>query len=282
MKKMNKMIKIGRIRHPHTKEPVYIIVEEELGWLLKGDVFSEFEKGEAIGKIDEQWLLPPVPVETVYGLGANHYDYADFLVEIGREQHDEPVIFTKPSESVVGMADRIIIPKAFKSCGIKGSGELGVILKKDCDHVSEEEAAASILGYTNVFDAIPANKYFNVTQEEKHAGKRFATFCPMGPYLIIGLDISCLRQRTYYNDLLMLDGYTDRYVWSVAQAIQRISELYPMKKGDAVIMGAMAPAEDIRKNHPEIFANGHLMAKDRVTVKTEGLGSLVMKIADEI
>ncbi len=46
-------------------------------------------------------------------------------------------------------------------------------------------------------------------------------------------------------------------------------------------MGAMAPGLAIQDRHPEIFVNSHLVAGDVVTVETEGLAPLVMRVCDE-
>ncbi len=208
-----------------------ICLEGMRAYRLEGDVFGACGRGAFFREIRYEELLAPVACGTIYGLGANHHDYSKFLQKIGREQHEEPVIFTKPAEALTGMSGKLVVPAAFRECGLKGSGELGVILKRDCYQVPEEEALDYVLGYTNAYDAIPANRYFNVTTEEKHAGKRFATFCPMGPYLDTALDVANLLQQTFYNAEQMLDGRTDGYVWSVARAVSRVSQLYHMKQG---------------------------------------------------
>ena len=121
-----------------------------------------------------------------------------------------------------------------------------------------------------------------MTKEEKHAGKRFATFCPMGPYMVIGPKLPDVRQQTYYNDTQMLDGRTSGYIWSVARAISEISKKYLIKKGDGIIMGAMAPGMEIQDKHPEIFKDSHIVGGDVIRVETEGLGTLIMNVVDEV
>ncbi|MFC1535338.1 fumarylacetoacetate hydrolase family protein [Thermodesulfobacteriota bacterium] len=261
----------GRIQHA--------IVEWNDLFELKGDLYSVFEKGEKIGRYHSSELLPPVSPGTIYGLGVNHRDYLSFQPKLNRQPITEPIVFHKPTISAVGMAGKLIIPGQFKESGLTGSGELAVVMKTPCSKVLVEEAGKYILGYTNAFDALPKAAYQG-SKEEKHANKGFPTFCPMGPYLVIGANINAMDQRTYYNDVLYLAGNTSGYIWSVEEAISRISQTNILQAGDVIIMGAMAPTPDIQDNM-EVFNDLRLLDGDMIVVETDGLGRLIMGVAGE-
>jgi 2-keto-4-pentenoate hydratase/2-oxohepta-3-ene-1,7-dioic acid hydratase in catechol pathway len=177
------------------------------------------------------------------------------------------------------MAGKLIIPSQFKEGGLAGSGELGVVIKAACSKISAKEAGKYVLGYTNAFDAIPKAAY-RVSKEEKHASKGFPTFCPLGPYLVVGTDVNAVEQRTYYNDVLYLAGNTSGYLWSIEKTISKISQTDVLQTGDVIIMGAMAPPPDVQDNM-DVFNDFRLLHGDVIVVETDGLGRLIMGIADE-
>lgn len=262
-------------------EERYAIVEWNELYELKGDLYGEFEKGEHLGRLQFDMLLSPVVPGTIYGLGINHKEYKAFLPKVGRNGDvGDPIVFTKPTRSAVGMSGRLIVPEEHKLTGLKGSGELGVIIKKDCHRVTREQAEEYILGYTNAYDALPFASYY-ATEADKHKAKGFPTFCPMGPYLVIGADVSRAMQRTYYNDALILEGRLDAYVWDACETISRISQTEVLKRNDVLILGACAPSREIQDTDPGIFTRSNLVAGDVVSVETEGLGRLIIRVQDE-
>ncbi len=273
-----KPVKIARVIL--NNEIRYTIVEWNKLYELRGDLYGEFEKGDLLGRLQFDMLLSPVVPGTIYGLGINHEEYKAFLPKIGRNADvGDPVVFTKPTHSAVGMSERLIVPEQYKESGLKGSGELAVIIKYDCCNVTIDEAPKYILGYTNAFDAIPFNSYY-VSDEEKCKAKGYPSFCPLGPYIVIGADPHDAVQRTYFNDLLILEGSLNGYVWDAYKTISELSKTATLKRNDVLILGACAPTREIQDTDASIFTKSNIIAGDTIIVETEGLGRLIIRAED--
>ena len=80
-------------------------------------------------------LLPPCMPSKIVALGLNYRSHAE---EMNHRIPTEPLIFLKPSTSVIGPEDNIIYPES--SQRVDYEGELGVVIKNLARHVSREEA----------------------------------------------------------------------------------------------------------------------------------------------
>ncbi|MCK5594652.1 fumarylacetoacetate hydrolase family protein, partial [bacterium] len=96
--------------------------------------------------IDASLLVPCLPSKIV-AVGLNYIDHAK---ELGMKVPDEPVLFMKPSTSVIGPDDNIIYPKM--SSRVDYEAELAVVIKDKTQNIEPEEAHLHILGYTCLND----------------------------------------------------------------------------------------------------------------------------------
>src|SRR5215467_6850228 len=83
-------------------------------------------------------LLAPVEPRKTVCVGRN---YAAHAAELGNEVPKEPLIFLKPSTSIVGPDDPIILPKY--SQRVEHEGELGLVIGRKCAHLSDTDDALS-------------------------------------------------------------------------------------------------------------------------------------------
>src|ERR1700722_3610030 len=89
-------------------------------------------------------LLAPVLPSKVVAIGRN---YAAHAREMGGEPPAEPVIFLKPSTSVIGHGERIAYPVKLTQ-QVDYEGELAVIIGRLCREVPRDRAEDVIFGYT--------------------------------------------------------------------------------------------------------------------------------------
>ena len=89
-------------------------------------------------------LLAPVLPSKVVAAGRN---YASHVREMNGEPPAEPVLFLKPSTSVVGQGDAIAYPVKLTE-RVDFEGELAVIIGRLCREVPLERAQDVIFGYT--------------------------------------------------------------------------------------------------------------------------------------
>ena len=90
----------------------------------------------------------------------------------------EPLIFLKPSTSVIGPGDAIRIPAG--STNVHHEVELAVVIgARGARQVTPEQALASVLGYTIGNDVTARDMQQSDGQWTRAKG--FDSFCPLGP-----------------------------------------------------------------------------------------------------
>jgi 2-keto-4-pentenoate hydratase/2-oxohepta-3-ene-1,7-dioic acid hydratase in catechol pathway len=96
--------------------------------------------------------------------------------------------------------------------------------------------------------------------------KGFDTFCPLGPWIVPGLNIDDLRVRCLVNGTVRQDGRTKDMVFPVAELVAYVTAFMTLEPGDVILTGT-----------PE--GVGPLRPGDGVTVEIEGIGALHNRVA---
>ncbi len=91
--------------------------------------------------------------------------------------------------------------------------------------------------------------------------KGFDTSCPLGPWLVTGLDVDDLAVTARVNGELRQDGRTSQMLFSVAHLISYISEVMTLLPGDVILTGTPAGVGPIEHG-------------DVVECEIEGIGML--------
>ncbi|MFW6131355.1 MAG: fumarylacetoacetate hydrolase family protein [Candidatus Aminicenantaceae bacterium] len=253
-------MKIYRYRYKHKE--YYGILKEELLYPIDGKVFGDFrihKKGIPAGDVI---LLPPVIPSKIVAIGAN---YKDHVLERGRPLPEEPLIFLKPSTSVIGPNDIIIYPKMSKR--IDYEGELAFIIKNKI-HLLDEDSNVEdhILGYT-CFNDVTARDLQDKDGQFTRA-KSFDTFAAIGPCIETEADPSDLSIKTFLNGKLKQSSSTKKLIFPVPYLVQFISSVMTLNPGDVVSTGTPAGI-------------GPMSPGDRVDIQIEHIGTLsntVMKV----
>jgi 2-keto-4-pentenoate hydratase/2-oxohepta-3-ene-1,7-dioic acid hydratase in catechol pathway len=134
-------------------------------------------------------LLAPIFSSKVIGVGRN---YADHAAEFGNEVPKEPLIFIKPSTSVIGPNDAIRLPPQSKR--VEEEAELAVVIgATGARRVDRAGAEKAIFGYTVGNDVTARDLQRSDPQWTRAKG--FDSFCPIGPWIVTDLDVSDLEIR---------------------------------------------------------------------------------------
>ena len=91
--------------------------------------------------------------------------------------------------------------------------------------------------------------------------KGFDTFCPLGPYLVTGLDVTDLQITTRLDGQTVQDGRTSQMIFDIPTLIQHVSAAMTLLPGDVILTGT-----------PE--GVGPFTDGQRVEVEVEGIGVL--------
>jgi len=222
--------------------------------VLRGTFFQDpTPTGDAI-PLDDVRLLAPVLPSKVVAVGRN---YAEHAAEMGGEVPDEPLVFLKPSTSVIGPADPIPYPPISRE--LHYEGELAVVVGRLARRLLPEDAERAILGYTCGNDVTLRD--LQRTDGQWTRAKGFDGSCPLGPWIETELDATDTTLRTRVNGEIRQDARTSDLAFGPAALIAFVSAFMTLLPGDVVLTGTPAGV-------------GPLQVGDRVEVDIEGIGVL--------
>jgi 2,4-diketo-3-deoxy-L-fuconate hydrolase len=201
----------------------------------------------------------------IYGIGLNYRDHA---AEAGMQLPNEPIVFTKPPNSLVGPTDAIVIPHG--AAEVDWEVELGVVVGRRAAYLSSpEEAQAYIGGYLAVNDV--SERAWQLERPGQWLkGKSFATSNPAGPYLVTPDELpepERLRLTLSVNGTVMQDGTTSDLVFGPGHLIWYLSQFLVLDAGDLLDTGTPAGV-GMKKNPPRYLAPG-----DIVDLEIPGVGA---------
>jgi len=224
--------------------------------VAQGSPLVEWEPTDTVLPFDAVELLSPVLPTKVVCVGRNYVDHA---AELGNEVPERPLMFLKPSTSVIGQGAAIVLPP--DSTNVQYEGELAIVIRTLTRNVRAEDVAGHILGYTCANDVTARDLQRLDVQFTR--GKGFDTFCPLGPAIATEFDpLEGMRIATTVNGEVRQDGSTADMVFGVAELIEFMSRVMTLLPGDVVLTGTPAGV-------------GPMVAGDVVAVEIEGIGSLV-------
>ncbi len=199
-------------------------------------------------------LLAPVLPSKVVCIGKN---YADHAAEMGAEAPASPVVFLKPSTSVVGPGEAVRLPR--DSERVDHEAELAIVVGRLCRDVPRERALDVVLGYTCGNDVTARDHQRADGQWAR--GKSHDTFCPLGPWVETELDVRDVGVQCRVDGELRQDGRTAQLLHDVPSVIAWITAFMTLLPGDVVLTGTPAGV-------------GPLTPGSSVDVSVEGIGTL--------
>ena len=215
-------------------------------------------------------LCAPVPdPPKILGVGLNYRDHA---AETGQALPEEPVLFAKFRNSVIGPGAVIEMPAACNS--VDYEAELGVVIGRVCRRVREEHALEYVAGYTCLNDV--SDRKLQLATSQWLRGKAVDTFLPMGPALVTCDEVpdpQCLHIGCMLNGEVVQDSRTSEMAFSVSELIALISATLTLEPGDIIATGT-PPGVGYTRIPPLFLKSG-----DEVSVDVERVGTLVNRVS---
>ncbi len=226
--------------------------------VLRGTFFEDpLPTGEEI-LLDGVRLLAPVLPSKLVCVGKN---YAAHAAEFGLDVPDEPLLFLKPSTSVIGPHDPIrLLPVSRR---VDYEGELGVVIGRLAKDVRAEDSGLFILGFTCANDVTLRD--LQKMDDQWTRAKGFDGSCPLGPWIETEVDPNDVVVETRLNGDTRQRASTTDMVFGVATLIEYITSFMTLLPGDVVLTGT-----------PE--GVGKLSPGDLVEVEVEGVGVLANRV----
>ncbi|PLR82106.1 ureidoglycolate lyase [Bacillus canaveralius] len=230
------------------------VLKEDVISEISGDMFGEWEyTGTTFSKKDVQLLAPLIPNQII-GIGANYVRKVD---ELPNELPEIPVFFFKPTSSVIGPDEEIMIPAGIDE--VKFESELAVVIGKEAKNVPESAVLDYVFGYT-VGNDVTAPQFFH---RDGHwtIGKSFDTFTPLGPVIETELDPFSVRVEAKLNNVEKQNSATELMIVPIRKMISYLTNVMTLKPGDVILTGSPVGAEFVKAGdviHCEIKEIGML------------------------
>jgi 2-keto-4-pentenoate hydratase/2-oxohepta-3-ene-1,7-dioic acid hydratase in catechol pathway len=208
-------------------------------------------------------MLPIDRPGKIVCVGLNYRDHAE---EQGAELPEEPLLFAKWPNALIGPGEPIVIPPLVTRCDYEA--ELGVVIGARVTRISKENALEAVRGYVCANDVSARNLQFKDGQWSR--GKSVDTFCPVGP-LAAAPDVGdphALRIRAIVSGEVLQDSTTANLIFGVDEIISHASQTLTFEPGDLVLTGTPAGV-GVFRNPPRMLQPG-----DEVTIEIERVGAL--------
>jgi 2,4-didehydro-3-deoxy-L-rhamnonate hydrolase len=165
-------------------------------------------------------------------------NYRDHAAETGQVEPDEPILFTKSPNTLIGPNDDVRIPRG--STKPDWEVELGIVIGRRTSYLdSVDEAKGAIAGFVTVNDV--SERSFQMERNGQWSkGKSAETFNPAGPYLVtqdeiddvlaleLWLDLNGVRRQTGNTTTMIFDPYF---------IVHYLSQFLVLEPGDLINTG---------------------------------------------
>ncbi|MEM8807802.1 MAG: fumarylacetoacetate hydrolase family protein [Cyanobacteria bacterium P01_G01_bin.38] len=200
-------------------------------------------------------LLAPCAPSKIIAVGKN---YAQHAAEMGGSVPKEPLLFFKPSTSVIAHGAPIFYPP--QSQQIDYEGELALVIGDRGFLCTPETAQAKIWGYTIANDVTARDLQRKDNQWVRAKG--FDSFCPLGPWIVRELTPGA-RLQTFINDATepVQSASISDMTFSPHVLVAYISQVMTLLPGDIILTGTPAGV-------------GPMKPGDHIRIKIEGIGAL--------
>jgi len=193
-------------------------------------------------------------------------NYVDHAKEANQPIPDEPILFNKLPNCIVGPNDNVIMPRA--STKLDWELEIAFVIGTRARYVDEKDAIDHIAGYAVCNDV--SERHFQLEGTGQWMkGKCFETSGPLGPWLVTKDEIDDVQDLDCWLDVngeRRQTGNTKTMIFSIAHCLHYISQFMVLEPGDVVTTGT-PPGVGAGMKPPQFLAVG-----DTMTLEIAGLG----------
>jgi 2-keto-4-pentenoate hydratase/2-oxohepta-3-ene-1,7-dioic acid hydratase in catechol pathway len=186
-------------------------------------------------------------------------NYSDHAAETGQAVPDEPILFTKSPNTLIGPHDDVRIPRG--STKTDWEVELGVVIGRRTSYLGTvSDARDAIAGYCVVNDV--SERAFQMERGGQWSkGKSAETFNPAGPWLVTPDeidDVSHLDMWLDVNGERRQTGNTKTMIFDPFFIVHHLSQFMVLEPGDLINTGT-PPGVAMGMNPPAWLQPGDTM-----------------------
>jgi 2,4-diketo-3-deoxy-L-fuconate hydrolase len=243
---------------------------------ITDDFDSAFLGRGGIADLQRRWeageiqALPTLPTDARLGapiarpghLVCAGLNYADHAAESGMAIPEEPLLFTKAPNTVIGPTDDVHVPRGASK--VDYEVELGIVIGATCRYLdSPADAWSRIAGFVVSNDV--SERTFQLDRGGQWMkGKSAETFNPLGPWLVTPDELDMARGLDLWLDVdgvRRQSGSTSSQIFPVDVLVHYISQFLVLDPGDLINTGtppgvAMGMAEPAWVQPGEVVTAG--------------------------
>ena len=255
--------KTARFKITGDSTPQYDYIEnDEIKIIANAPWLDDTATGNTV-QLSEVTLLAPVKPSKVVCIGLNYHAHVDASMSTNKAP-ERPMLFLKPPSAVIGPNQNIVHPGQSKRVDFEA--ELAIVIGKLAVKVSTGEALSCIFGFTCANDVTARD--LQKTDGQWGRAKGFDTFCPVGPWIVSGIDCRNLKIEGILNGDIKQSGNTKNMIFDVPFIISYISGVMTLEVGDLILTGTPAGIEAMKHG-------------DKIEIKIEQIGSLINQVIPE-
>lgn len=217
------------VRYNNGSKICYGLIKGEKVIELMGE-FPDFTASEVEYDLSSIKLLAPCTPSKAVCVGLN---YKDTILEPGAKWPVEPLLFIKPSTSIINPGENII--KWPMTENLAFEAELAIVIGKEAHLVPENDVHRYIWGYTIANDVTA--KDLQKADGLWARSKSFDTFLPLGPWIARGIDAHNLSINSYVNGEQKQKGSTSDLLFGIEYLVSFISHVMTLRPGDVILTG---------------------------------------------
>jgi 2-keto-4-pentenoate hydratase/2-oxohepta-3-ene-1,7-dioic acid hydratase in catechol pathway len=229
-----------------------------------GDIDAEFWRRDKVAEI-QRIGSPIVKPEKIICIGLNYRDHA---IESGSRIPDEPIIFMKSPNCIVGPNDEVLVPRGSKKTDWEV--ELGVVIGAQARYLASPNDARSVIAGYCVSHDVSEREFQLERGGQWDKGKSCETFNPLGPWLVTADEVPNPQDLSLHlsvNNVSRQNGSTSEMIFDVKYLVWYLSQFMVLEAGDLINTGT---PPGVSLGHDDV---PYLRAGDVVELSIESLGS---------
>ncbi len=249
-----------RFTNPETNRHVFGKLDKDRVTPLNAAPWDNPVSGNETFTIDEINMAAPVTPSKIVCIGLNYHAHVK-ASQSADNAPEQPLIFLKPSSSIIGPGEAIV--HTAQAERVDYEAELGVVIGRTAKNIPREKADEYIFGLTCVNDVTARDIQKKDGQWSRAKG--FDTFCPVGPWIVTGIDYHDLLVEGILNGEVMQSGRTSLMIFDIPFLVSYISSIMTLYPGDLISTGTPAGIAPMKPG-------------DKIEVRVENVGSLTNPI----
>ena len=220
--------------------------------------------GRTVPESEVVWLPPTTP-GTIIALGLN---YADHAAELAFKAPEEPLVFLKGPNALVG--HKSVTRRPADANQMHYECELTVVIGQTCRNVSRDRAYEVIAGYT-VANDYAIREYLENYYRPNLRVKNRDGCTPVGPWMVDRNDVADpmdLKLSTTVNGAVVQSGSTKDMIFDIPYLVEYLTGIMTLSPGDLILTGT-----------PQGVV--YLNPGDVVVTEVEGVGALTNTLVSD-